>query len=221
MDGAEAKFWVEEYYEIFKTECTPIGRTVNPRIAMLTGVMCDRDRDVARARGLRGQQFFKWALAHYYRHGRHVPGRTDLWEEFSKVDPEPMAGVSAIGTPDDVLRVFEDLEQAGVDQVIMLQQAAGYAHEDICASLELLGAEVLPPIIARHAEARRKKDAELAPFIKAAMERIESIEALPTEVDAYPLAWGNEGGGTVATKRAVEAGLLWRLQVGGAQNRGA
>ena len=34
IDPVEAKYWVDEYYETFKNECTPIGRVVNPNIAM-------------------------------------------------------------------------------------------------------------------------------------------------------------------------------------------
>src|SRR5205814_4056105 len=39
MDAAEARYWVDEYYQIFKTECRPIGRAVNPNVAMLTNFM--------------------------------------------------------------------------------------------------------------------------------------------------------------------------------------
>lgn len=135
MNEGEAKFWVEEYYETFKNECTPIARSVNPNIAMLAGVMCHRDREVARARGIEGQRFFKWALAHYYRHGRHVPGRTHLWDEFKRAELEPMAGIAAVGTPADVREHFRSLEAVGVDQVIMLQQGGKYEHEHICESV--------------------------------------------------------------------------------------
>jgi hypothetical protein len=30
MNASEAKYWVDEYYETFRTECTPIGQDVNP-----------------------------------------------------------------------------------------------------------------------------------------------------------------------------------------------
>src|SRR5206468_3431029 len=99
----------------------------------------EQDNDVALARGVEGQQFFKWALAWYYRFGSHVPGRTNLWDEFKRATPEPMAGISAVGSPDVVRRHFAELEQAGVDQVILLQQAGRYSHEDVCRTLELLG----------------------------------------------------------------------------------
>jgi alkanesulfonate monooxygenase SsuD/methylene tetrahydromethanopterin reductase-like flavin-dependent oxidoreductase (luciferase family) len=65
VDPAEARFWVDEYYETFRRECTPIGRAVNPKIAMVTGFMCHEDPDTAVARGLEGFKFFGYALAHY------------------------------------------------------------------------------------------------------------------------------------------------------------
>ncbi len=217
MNKEEARFWVREYHETFKAECKPIGQTVNPRVAMLAGVMCDEDREVARQKGVQGQQFFKWALAHYYRHGRHIPGRTNLWDEFKSVAPEPMAGLDAVGTPEDVLRHFEDLEEAGVDQVIMLQQAAGYKHEDICNSLRLLGRDVLPVINGRHDAYRKQRDEELQPHVEKAMERVEKPSpAKPDVVEAYPLLWGDtEEKKTVEARRAVDANILWRSQVGG------
>src|SRR5215468_3579931 len=54
VDPAEAKHWVDDYYEIFKTECTPIGHAVNANVAMVTGFSCHRDEDEAIRRGLDG-----------------------------------------------------------------------------------------------------------------------------------------------------------------------
>src|SRR5215813_9162328 len=82
VDPREAKYWVDEYYETFKRECTPIGRTVNPNIAMVTGFMCHEDSATAVELGLEGFKFFGYALAHYYITGTHTPGRTSIWEQF-------------------------------------------------------------------------------------------------------------------------------------------
>jgi alkanesulfonate monooxygenase SsuD/methylene tetrahydromethanopterin reductase-like flavin-dependent oxidoreductase (luciferase family) len=218
MDAGEARYWVSEYYETFRRECRPIGQAVNPNVAMLAGLYLHKDGRVAEERGLLGQQFFKWALAHYYRFGRHVPGRTNLWEEFLRTSPEPMAGVGAVGDPQRGREHFRELEAAGVDQVIVLQQAAGYQHEDICASLELAGREVLPEFIDRHEERERKKQLELEPYIEKALSRVPPIAAAePGPVVAYPQQWADQGAGEqqVGTKRAVDAAALWRLHVGG------
>ncbi|MEV7230533.1 MULTISPECIES: LLM class flavin-dependent oxidoreductase [Polymorphospora] len=218
MDPGEARFWVNEYYETFKRECTPIGQTVNPNVAMLAGVMCHPDAEVARARGLEGQQFFKWALAHYYRFGAHVPGRTNLWEEFKASEPEPMAGLGGVNDPAGAREHFRGLEEAGVDQLILLQQGGRYEHEHICESLELLGTSVLPEFAERHAIRQAKKQAELEPYIERALSRVTPIEAAPDEVvESYPRLWEREGVTKehVGTQRALDAASLWRLHVGG------
>jgi alkanesulfonate monooxygenase SsuD/methylene tetrahydromethanopterin reductase-like flavin-dependent oxidoreductase (luciferase family) len=219
MDAGEARFWVREYYDTFKRECRPIGQAVNPNIAMLAGVMVHEDGEVARARGVEGQQFFKWALAHYYRFGAHVPGRTNLWEEFKRAEPEPMAGLGAVGSPEEAAEHFRGLEEAGVDQVILLQQGGRYEHEHICESLDLLGRRVLPEFAARHAEQERAKREDLAPYIDKALEQVTPIEdAPPPVVESYPRLWEREGVTTqqVGTQRALDAASLWRLHIGGA-----
>jgi alkanesulfonate monooxygenase SsuD/methylene tetrahydromethanopterin reductase-like flavin-dependent oxidoreductase (luciferase family) len=217
MDAAEARFWVNEYYETFTRECRPIGQAVNPNVAMLAGLCVHPSARVAEERGLRGQQFFKWALAHYYRFGTHVPGRTDLWEAFQRAEPEPMAGTGAVGDPQRAREHFAELEEAGVDQVIVLQQAGGYRHEDICESLELAGREVFGAFIDRHEERDRRKMARLEPHIERALARRPAIAgAEPEPVVAYPRQWADEGAAEqqVGTRRSVDAAALWRLHVG-------
>ncbi|WP_313885757.1 LLM class flavin-dependent oxidoreductase [Fodinicola feengrottensis] len=223
MDAGEAKYWVNEYYETFARECRPIGQAVNPNIAMLSGVMINEDEQVALDRGLLGQQFFKWALAHYYRHGEHVPGRTNLWEEFQKIEPEPMAGVGAVGTPEQAIEHFKGLEEAGVDQVILLQQAAGYQHEHICDSLRLLGKKVLGEFNERHVERQAQKERDLAPHIEAALARRPAIDEPDlTPVTSYPQQWKKDGATDqqVGINRSVDASALWRLHVGGGGSNG-
>jgi alkanesulfonate monooxygenase SsuD/methylene tetrahydromethanopterin reductase-like flavin-dependent oxidoreductase (luciferase family) len=218
MDAGEAAFWVREYYDTFVSECVPIGQAVNPRIAMLAGVMVDEDEEKALRRGVESQQFFKWALAWYYRHGVHVPGRTSLWEEFRKQTPEPMAGISAVGSPARVTEHFRQLEEAGVDQVILLQQAGDYRHEEVCRSLQLLGRDVIPEFRERHEARRRAREAELAPHIERALSRRPSIDGPePEPIEAYPVLWEKEGldQRQLGTKRALDAAPLWRLHVAG------
>jgi alkanesulfonate monooxygenase SsuD/methylene tetrahydromethanopterin reductase-like flavin-dependent oxidoreductase (luciferase family) len=221
MDADEAKYWVQEYYDTFKNECRPIGQAVNPNIAMLAGVMVHENEQVALDRGLEGQQFFKWALAWYYRFGTHVPARTNLWDEFQRRSDEPMAGISAVGTPDQAAAHFRDLERVGVDQVILLQQCGRYTHEHICESLELLGDRVIPEFSQRHAERERAKREVLAPYIERALRYRPSInEADPIPIESYPVLWSKEGldQSKIGTKRAVDAAPLWRLHVSGARH---
>ena len=223
MDGNEAKYWVEEYYEIFKKECQPIGRSVNPNIAMLMGLMVHDDSATAHARGDEGQRFFAYGLAHYYRFGSHRPGRTSIWDEFKQAPEFPMAGHAGIGNPEEVREAFEGFERAGVDQLIVLQQAGRYPHEHVCESLELFGAKVLPAFRERAIERERKKQEELAPYIEQAMQRIPPIEDREVPVvDSYPKFWEKNkliDTATLSPQRQVGAEAIWRMMVGGVNRK--
>ncbi len=189
VDPDDAKFWVDEYYETFKRECTPIGRAVNPTIAMGAGFMRHDDPDVAVARGLGGFKFFGYALAHYYLTGPHVPGRTSVWDEFRKAPPFPPIPQGGIGNPDQVRATLETFENVGVDQVVFIQQGGNNRHDHICASLELFADRVLPGFKERHdARARRKAEA-LAPYVARALERMPALEPMAEvpAVDSYPV----------------------------------
>jgi alkanesulfonate monooxygenase SsuD/methylene tetrahydromethanopterin reductase-like flavin-dependent oxidoreductase (luciferase family) len=221
MDANEAKFWVEEYYEIFEREAIPIGQYPNPNIAMLGGLMCHGDGDTARRMGVEGQRFFKFGLAHYYRFGAHVPGVTRLWDNFKQAPVEPMAGLAGVGSPDEIAQTFGMLEQSGVDQVILLQQAGNYRHEQIMDSLHLFGAAVLPAFIERdHAAMQRKKErtrrAVDAAMARKAKEASPGAAFSPPVVEAYPLMWDKLGlKEEMSPQRSVEAGALWKLHATG------
>ncbi len=189
VDPSEAKFWVDEYYDTFKRECTPIGRAVNPNIAMVTGFMCHEDSDTAVRQGLEGFKFFGFALAHYYITGTHVPGRLNVWDEFKKAPPFDTMPTGGIGNPDQVRENLEKFESVGVDQVVFIQQGGNNRHEDICTSLELFADRVQPDFKARHAARERKKQEELAPYVAKALERMPPLGSLgdvPT-VESYPV----------------------------------
>jgi alkanesulfonate monooxygenase SsuD/methylene tetrahydromethanopterin reductase-like flavin-dependent oxidoreductase (luciferase family) len=49
-----------------------------------------------------------------------------------------------VGTPDEVIRKFEQLQQAGLDQAICFKQAGRIPHANIMRSMELMGRHVLP-----------------------------------------------------------------------------
>src|SRR5262249_22104382 len=105
----------------------------------------------------------------------------------------------------------------GVDQVMLLQQAGRYRHEDVCHTLELLGRDVIAPFRERDVEYQRRKAEELAPFIEQALTRRPEIaDAEPPLIESYPLVWEKQGIGedSVGTRRALDASPLWRLHVG-------
>ena len=78
---------------------------------------------------------------------------------------------AGIGTPDDMRRHLSDLQKAGVDQVIFLQQAGRNSHENICEALQLFADEVMPEFKAQAADREKTKQEELAPYIEAALKR--------------------------------------------------
>ena len=183
IDPAEARKWVSEYREILKTECVPIGHSVNPNIAMVTGFSCHPDEAEARRRGEDGFRFFGYGLAHHYIFGSHKPGRTNIWERFEKARPGlPEAGSSrGIGTPQQLREHLRSFEETGVDQVIFIQQGGRNRHEHICESLELFAAEVMPEFKARADEHERRKLEELAPYIEKALQRKQWMQPLKDE----------------------------------------
>jgi isopentenyl diphosphate isomerase/L-lactate dehydrogenase-like FMN-dependent dehydrogenase len=115
-----------------------------------------------------------------------VPGRSRLFERFQEErvldlpDANPARTESlasafqksgGIGTPGDFRAHVKTFENAGVDQIILLQQAGRNRHEHICESLTLLGNEVLPEFAQAAAERERRKAEELAPHIERALAR--------------------------------------------------
>lgn len=182
VDPEEARNWSDIYYGIIKSEeCRPIGHSVNANIAMVSNFSLHHDREEAIRRGHEGFEFFGYALNALVAHDT-VPGRTDMWGDYIKargnrtqevIDAAKRAEAIAtgIGTPDDMrahLRAFQD---AGVDQVIFMQQAGRNKHAHICESLELFAKEVMPEFKAEVAAREARKREELAPYIEAALKR--------------------------------------------------
>ena len=189
VDASEAKFWVEEYYEIFESECTPLTQRVNPNIAMVSGFSCHANEEIALERGLDGLRFFRFSLAHYYYNGSQIPGETDIWKLFKQSEQDPAEARAGIGTPDQVREHLEIMENAGVDQVVFIQQAGANLHEDICESLQLFADQVLPDFKARDAAHNTRKDERLSEAITAAETRrpaLTSLSETPT-IDSYPV----------------------------------
>jgi alkanesulfonate monooxygenase SsuD/methylene tetrahydromethanopterin reductase-like flavin-dependent oxidoreductase (luciferase family) len=183
VDPEEARYWVQDYYETFERECTPIGWRPNPNVAMVTGFSCHNDAQEARRRGLDGFRFFGFALGHHYIFGSHKPGRTNIWQAFEGVremmpDLGPIEG--GIGTPEQLRTHLRKFEKTGVDQVIFIQQGGRNQHDHICESLELFATQVMPEFKEHEAERVRAKAERLAPAIEAALAR-KQFMAAPTD----------------------------------------
>ncbi len=189
LDPAEARAWSQIYYDIIKSDqCVPIGHSVNANIAMVSSFSIHHDRQEAIRRGRLHFEFFAYAMNALVAHDT-VPGRTRLWQDYlesrdhgARDEMAQVAAVGAegagIGTPDDMRRHLKALQQAGVDQVIFLQQAGRNSHDYICQSLELFAAEVMADFKVDVAEREARKAEELAPFVAAALARKQYMRPL-------------------------------------------
>ena len=193
IDPTEAGKWAQEYYDIIRSdECVPIGHTVNANIAMATGFSVHNDEAEAKARGLEAFQYFGFALGHFYVYGQHKPGATNLWERFQTArDQLPdVAQGNGIGTPEQLRQRLRDYQDAGIDQVIFIQQAGRNKHEHIMDSLQLFAADVMPALKQNQAVRDQQKTAELAPFIAAALARKQWMQPLPAGAIPTVAAYG-------------------------------
>ncbi|HMS58586.1 MAG TPA: LLM class flavin-dependent oxidoreductase [Tepidiformaceae bacterium] len=191
VDPAEAKKWVDDYYETFKRECVPIGHAVNPNVAMVTSFSCHPDAAEAARRGLDGFRFFQFALGHHYNFGEHKPGRTNIWNKYIAVrdalGTEVMGGgTGGIGTPESMRAHLREFAAAGVDQTVFIQQGGNNRHEDICDSLNLFASDVMPEFKEQEDARTRQKAEELAPYVEAAFQRKEWMRELTDgEIEPY------------------------------------
>ena len=143
------------------------------------------DAQEAARRGQEGFEFFRFAISALVTRDA-VPGRSLLFEQFHKeraagtlkaatANRESLTtsfeGSRGIGTPAQFREHVRTFEAAGVDQIILLQQAGRNRHEHICESLDLLAKDVLPDFSAKAAERERRKAEELAPYIEKALAR--------------------------------------------------
>lgn len=189
IDPDEAKAWSQIYYDIIRSDqCVPIGHTVNANIAMVSNFSIHHDRAEAIRRGNEGFEFFGYALNALVAHDT-VPGRTNLWGEYlakrgdrtdELVAASQLEGfrASGIGTPDDMRQHLRAFQAAGIDQVILMQQAGRNRHDHICQSLQLFADEVMAEFKADAAAREARKAAELAPFIEAALARKHWMQPL-------------------------------------------
>jgi alkanesulfonate monooxygenase SsuD/methylene tetrahydromethanopterin reductase-like flavin-dependent oxidoreductase (luciferase family) len=180
VDPEEAKTWADTYYSIIKSDdCVPLGHAVNANLAMVAGFSLHEDANEAMRRGIDGFQFFAYAVNALVANETR-PGRSSLWTEYEDLRGPDLPTIPApgIGTPDDYTALVKEFQAAGVDQVIFLQQGGRNEHKHICESLELFGEKVLPEFESEREERVAEKDADLAPYIAAALERKEYMQPL-------------------------------------------
>lgn len=193
LDPEEAQNWSKIYYDIIKSEqCVPLGWSVNANLAMVSAFSMHDDRAEAIRRGQDNFEFFRYSQQKLVAED-FVPGYSDMWGEFLEKRGDASDRLikaakarseydgAGIGTPEDMRRHLANLQEAGVDQVVFLQQAGRNSHSNICESLELFADSVMPQFTRDVAEREARKQAELAPYIDAAMARKDCMPALARE----------------------------------------
>ena len=154
VSAEAARAWVNAYYNAFTKRLDKLcDYATNPNIAIVSQFMCAPTDEEARAKA-DGSTFFQFALVFYNTNGPVVPGTVSLWDEYQKwkLTPkgEAMQHGGLIGSPETIRHKLRKFEESNVDQVILLNQAGRNRHEDICESLELFAAEVMPEFNERH-----------------------------------------------------------------------
>jgi alkanesulfonate monooxygenase SsuD/methylene tetrahydromethanopterin reductase-like flavin-dependent oxidoreductase (luciferase family) len=182
VDPYEARRWSSIYYDIIKSdECVPLGHSVNANLAVVSAFSIHPDRAEAIRRGQDGFEFFFYAVNALVAEDAR-PGRSRLWESFQRLRGNRTAELIArahesgyqgagIGTPADMRAHLQSSQEAGVDQVIFLQQAGHNRHEEILAALELFARTVAPEFQRQAADREARKREELAPWIARALAR--------------------------------------------------
>jgi alkanesulfonate monooxygenase SsuD/methylene tetrahydromethanopterin reductase-like flavin-dependent oxidoreductase (luciferase family) len=206
IDPEEAVHWITDYEKTLAESCVPVGKSVNANVACVTPMMCAKTEEDALARGLEGGNFFGYSLGHYYVFGEHVPGKTDVWDEYVSKRGEhgydPAVAVAleqerlgaklaagdtkglrgATGTPEQIREFCLRFEESGVDQLIFVMQAGKNQHEHICEAIELFAKEVLPEFKERDEAHVAKKAKRLEPVIEQAMARkVDNTPPMPKD----------------------------------------
>ena len=214
--GARPRNGSTEYYDIIQAEeCVPIGYAVNANVALVTGFSVHPDEDGSAAPRARRLPVLRLCARHHYASfGEHQPALTDMWAQFLEKRgttlPRDAGARCGIGTPDQVRAHLRRFEQAGVDQIVFIQQGGSNRHEHICESLELFAREVMPEFRQREIAREKQKQEELAPYIEKAMARKQAMTPMRDEEIPVYVALGrkiNEEG--TATERQKQNARLW------------
>jgi len=177
----EATERVNRYYELIRACRRPIGVAINPALAAGGNLMMAKTNEEAIARGLRGAQFFGFALG--FTNGEVHHGRDHLNRMFNErfgaqgaerpvAEAEPQdetqrtlfrAGRRGnfIGSPDFVRENLRRFEDAHIDIMHFAIQMHERKHEWVMESLELFAKEVMPEFQERHEKHLKWREQQL------------------------------------------------------------
>ncbi len=154
----EAAERIKIYRDAIK-DCTPIGKFVNDRVALMVQTYCAETREqayadvagpIARTTELIGTLELPWASKSYQYLSQ--PPELDANGQVKGLgvaDTRPIEqraneSILAVGDPDDLIRIFREWEAVGVNQLLNFIQFGGLEHDKIMNSLRLIGEHVIP-----------------------------------------------------------------------------
>ena len=181
-DPNTTKQWVDAYHDTFRREAIPIGYAINPNLSVLSRLICcPTDPEAKR---IQDKVHFWWyGFVHYFGHGSHKPGVTNLWDNYTKSDYKFEWDTGTIGTPERISATLRDYEQAGLDQIVFSVESGTISHEEICATLELFAKDVMPAFKQRdeqRASLKYSRDQTLSREVMARKEQPNVVEEIPT-----------------------------------------
>ncbi|HLF04868.1 MAG TPA: LLM class flavin-dependent oxidoreductase [Dehalococcoidia bacterium] len=152
---------VDLYQETIKT-ATPVGHFVNRQVVASTMGFCDESDRRAREKGAemaawylnQSKQRFtlEWqgvdpgSVPESYRF--YMKGGSRMLDPQQVNPPSPQeliaGGGYCIGNPDSCIRVIEEFESMGVDEIMPIFQAGHATHDEVMNSIRLFGKYVIP-----------------------------------------------------------------------------
>lgn len=141
----------------------PVGQFVNDNCAVLIQTYCaesraDAYRDVETpmkvVNQLAAELFLPWAErknevkaeSYKYLTDPQAAAATRAGAAPGDVKARAEEGTIAVGTPDDILKLFRVYDAMGVDQMLTWVQFGGLEHSKIMRSMELIGKYVIPEL---------------------------------------------------------------------------
>lgn len=147
---------LKRYKERVGNPVRQVGKSVNDAVAPATLMYCAQDAEKALEMGAvaalwygaqTAKLFAPWAgktVAGYEYYGELVKDPEFVARFLRPLEDAMNDEYSLIGTPDKVAEGVQAYVDIGADQIVCLVQAGRIPHQEIMASLELFGREVMP-----------------------------------------------------------------------------
>lgn len=148
---------IKAYKEAVK-DAKPAGAFVNNQSAVLIQTYCAETRDQAirdvekpleTVAALAAELFLPWAEKGRERKAesyRYLTEQQRAGAVAGDINQRIRDGIIAVGTPDDLIKLFRIYRDIGVDQMLTWVQFGGLEHSKIMRSMELIGKHVIPEL---------------------------------------------------------------------------